>query len=294
VTRSIAAVVNDAAGRLAGAGFTAAESRTDAGVLARAILGWTTAQWLAHVQDIAPPGFATELNAAIARRARHEPVAYITGQREFYGRDFRVTPDVLIPRPETELLVDAALKLFRQPSAVSRQPARIIDIGTGSGCIAVTLAAERPNAIIVATDISAAAIAVARGNAARHQVDGRITFVEGSLFAGLTGGWDLVVSNPPYVSENDRETLAPDVREFEPGLALFGGDDGLDVIRELVPAAAQALNPGGSLLMEIGAGQADEVKKIVEQAGLVDIRFLADLQDIPRVAIAIQPADRRT
>lgn len=291
MTRSIAAVANDAAGRLTHAGFTAAESRTDAGVLARAILGWTTAQWLAHVQDIAPTGFATELNAAIARRARHEPVAYITGEREFYGRDFRVTPDVLIPRPETELLVDAALKLFPTPQAPSPKPVRVIDVGTGSGCLAVTLAAERPNATIVATDISAAAIAVARGNAARHQVDGRITFVEGSFFAGLPGDWDLVVSNPPYVPESDREALAPDVREFEPGLALFGGDDGLDVIRELVPAAARALKPDGALLMEIGAEQADEVRKIVEQAGFVDVQFLADLQDIPRVAAGRKTAN---
>jgi release factor glutamine methyltransferase len=288
VTRSIAALVDEAAGRLERAGFPPADARTDVGVIARHLLGWNTAQWLGHVQDIAPSGFATELNAAIARRARHEPVAYITGEKEFYGRPFRVTRDVLVPRPETELVVEAALSSIKlAPRPRPQAPGlRVFDVGTGSGILAVTLAAELSGAIIVATDISPAAIEVARSNAVRHQVDDRIAFVEGSLFGGQLQGCDLVVSNPPYVPRRDRESLSSDVRDFEPEHALFAGDDGLDVIRELVPTAAKALAPGGSLVMEIGFDQSDDVRTIAEHAGFTDVRFVADLQGTPRVLTA--------
>jgi release factor glutamine methyltransferase len=287
VTRSLAALVDGAAERLVREGFSPADARVDAGVLARAVLGWDVATWLARQQEAVPAAVPAMLEAAVARRARREPVAYITGEREFYGRPFRVTRDVLIPRGETEFVVEAALA-----SVASRPGAalRIIEIGTGSGCIAVTIACEAPGVHLTATDVSSGAIAIARENATRHAVADRIDFVEGSLFAGRAsqpGGWDLAVSNPPYIARRDRAALAADVREFEPDLALFGGNDGLEVTRAFPRAAATALAPGGSLVMEIGAGQADAVRALIDEtAGLSWTRVLPDLQRIPRVVVA--------
>jgi release factor glutamine methyltransferase len=293
VTRSLAALVDGAAERLVREGFSPADARVDAGVLARAVLAWDVATWLARQQEAAPAGVPAMLEAAVARRARREPVAYITGEREFYGRPFRVTRDVLIPRAETEFVVEAALACLADRSAPVPQ---IIDLGTGSGCIAITIACEAPSVHLTATDVSSAAIAIARENATRHAVADRIDFVEGSLFAGQTGragrggepgGWDLVVSNPPYVARRDTDTLAPDVRDFEPDLALFGGDDGLAVIRALVHAAGTALAPGGALVFEIGAGQVDAVRTVIDETpGLAWAHMLLDLQQIPRVVVA--------
>jgi release factor glutamine methyltransferase len=215
----------------------------------------------------------------IARRLAHEPVAYLTGEREFYGRTFQVTPDVLIPRPETELLVDEALKHLPD-----RRPL-IVDVGTGSGCVAVTLSLEAPQADLVATDISAAALAVARSNGER--LGARVSFVEASLTSNIEGEVDLVVSNPPYIALADRASLPPDVRDHEPGLALFGGEDGLSVIRDLVTAAARALRPGGWILVEVGAGQAAPVRAVIDHSGQWDCFGVApDLADIPRVVSA--------
>jgi release factor glutamine methyltransferase len=293
VTRSLAALIDGAAERLVREGFSAPDARVDAGVLARAVLGWDVATWLARQQEAEPATASARLEAAIARRARREPVAYITGEREFCGRPFRVTRDVLIPRGETEFVVEAALACV----AARRGAApRTIEIGTGSGCIAVTMACEVPGLQLTATDVSSGAIAIARENASRHAVAGRIDFVEGSLFAGRAGRagragpggqWDLVVSNPPYVARRDRDTLAADVRDFEPDLALFGGNDGLEVIRALVPAAGTALAPGGSLVMEIGAGQADAVCALIDACpAFGSVRVNPDLQRIPRVVVA--------
>jgi release factor glutamine methyltransferase len=287
VTRSLAALVDGAAERLVREGFSPADARVDAGVLARAVLGWDVATWLARQQEAVPAAVPAMLEAAVARRARREPVAYITGEREFYGRPFRVTRDVLIPRGETEFVVESALAcVASRPGAALR----IIEIGTGSGCIAVTIACEAPGVHLTATDVSSGAIAIARENATRHAVADRIDFVEGSLFAGRAsqpGEWDLAVSNPPYIARRDRAALAADVREFEPDQALFGGHDGLEVIRALTRAAATALAPGGSLVMEIGAGQADAVRALIDEtAGLSWTRVLPDLQRIPRVVVA--------
>jgi release factor glutamine methyltransferase len=291
VTRSVAALVDGAAERLVREGFSPADARVDAGVLARAVLGWDVATWLARQQEPAPvPAVVEMFEAAVARRARREPVAYITGDREFYGRPFRVTRDVLIPRGETEFVVEAALACV---AARSGAALRIIEIGTGSGCIAVTIACEALGVHLTATDVSPGAIAIARENATRHAVADRIDFVEGSLFAGRAGrggqpgGWDLVVSNPPYVARRDRDTLAADVRDFEPDLALFGGHDGLEVIRALTRAAGTALAPGGSLVMEIGAGQADAVRTLIDACReFGSVRVHPDLQGIPRVVVA--------
>lgn len=296
MTRAYAAVADDAARRLVAAGFAPDEARTDAGVLVRSVLGWTTAAWLARLRDPAPDDLLTRLEPLIVRRARREPVAYLTGEREFYGRTFRVTPDVLIPRPETELVVEAALRILHEmfPAAGSGGPStslgpgrqaagRVVDIGTGSGCIAISIACERPDVDVIATDISSAALAIARDNASR--LGGRVEFVQGSLFAGQPGPWDVVVSNPPYIARADRAALPADVRDYEPETALFGGDDGLDVIRALVVEAAEALRPGGALIMEIGAGQG--VVALLRAARLfVDIHVQKDLQRIPRVVVA--------
>jgi release factor glutamine methyltransferase len=267
---------------LRGAGFADDDARRDAGVLARFALGWDGATWLTRLGEAAPDDFVAAFPPLIARRAAREPVAYITGQREFYGRSFLVTPDVLIPRPETELLVDTALEHLR-----TRRPApSLVDVGTGSGCLAITLALECPAARVIATDVSAAALGVARRNAARLGVAGRIDFRLGALLGDLDEPVDLVVSNPPYVAAGDRASLAADVREFEPHVALFGGADGLAIVRDLVPLAARALAPGAWLILEIGAGQADAVGAIVRDAGLQAIGVRPDLQGIPRVLVA--------
>jgi len=176
------------------------------------------------------------------------------------------------------------------PGNGAGQTIGIIEIGTGSGCLAVTIACEAPGVHLTATDVSPGAIAIARENATRHAVADRIDFVEGSLFAGRAsapGGWDLVVSNPPYVARRDRDALAVDVRDFEPDLALFGGDDGLEVIRALAHAASRALAPGGSLVLEIGAGQAEAVRALIDAcAAFGPVRVQPDLQRIPRVVVA--------
>jgi release factor glutamine methyltransferase len=270
------------------AGFGEAESVRDVGVLARAWLGWDLARWLSDQLLPAPAGFTEGLAAWVARRAAREPVAYIVGRREFYGRTYRVTPDVLIPRPETELIVDAAL------GAIAARPGEagvdILDVGTGSGCLAITLALECPGARLAATDISAGALEVAAGNARAHGVVGRIAFRHEALVGGRARAYDLIVSNPPYVAEADRASLPADVREFEPAAALFGGPDGLEVIRALLPEAARALRPGGVVIMEIGHGQAAALARLIEPAGLVWVETRADLSGTPRVITARAPS----
>ena len=268
---------------LRGAGFTAAEARIDAGVIARHLLGWSLADWAARGQDPAPADFASRLSGAISRRSGHEPVAYITGEKEFYGRSFRLSPAVLIPRPETELLAEAAIRVLASAGATL-----VADIGTGSGCLAITIAVECPAAIVIGSDVSAEALAVARDNAVRLRTDNvQFALVEPCDFIpGTAGLLDLIVSNPPYVPERDRATLAPDVRDYEPATALFGGEDGLAVIRGLVPIAAARLRPGGSLLMEIGAGQGEAVEALLIASGFDPAEPLRDLQGIPRVVRA--------
>lgn len=216
--------------------------------------------------------------AAIARRALHEPVQHIIGTQEFYGRSFIVNRLVLIPRPETEHLVEAAL-------AIRPQPRRILDIGTGSGILAITLALELPHATITATDISPAALAVAQQNAQALGATGRIRFLVSDLFAALDRRrFDCIVANPPYVSTS--ETLEPQVRDYEPATALYAGPDGLALYRRLIPDAFAHLEPGGHLLLEIGHGQRDALQNLLAQTGFDNIRFIDDLQSIPRVASA--------
>jgi release factor glutamine methyltransferase len=216
----------------------------------------------------------------ISRRAANEPIQYITGQQEFYGLNFQVSPAVLIPRPETEHLVEAVLKLLPL-----NEPLEIADIGAGSGILAVTLALHLPKAQIAAFDISTDAIGVARGNAEAHHVADRIRFLHSDLLAAAARGpFDAIVSNPPYVSEGDRETLHPEVRDYEPATALFAGETGLDVYRRLIPQAYDALKPGGLLALEIGQGQQEALTALLE--GWNNVSFINDLQQIPRVVLA--------
>ena len=281
---TVAAIAREAGQSLRRVGFADDEAVRDAGVLARAWLQWDLTRWLSDQHKPAPSGFEEGLAAWVGRRATREPVAYVIGQREFYGRTFRLTPDVLIPRPETELIVDAALAILAQRP--TQEAVEILDVGTGSGCLAVTLALEWPAARLAATDISAPALAVAAANARTHGVDDRIAFEHTSLTGGRALASDLIVSNPPYVAETDWPVLPPDVRDFEPAAALFGGRDGLDTIRALLPAVARALRHGGAVILEIGHGQAAGVEQLLGPAGLVWLDTKADLSGTPRVVTA--------
>lgn len=284
---TIADCARDAVAVLAQAGFPREDSQRDVAVLARHVLGWDVAGWLTRQRDEAPASLMPALAPLVARRASGEPVAYLIGEKEFYGRAFAVTAAVLIPRPETELLVERALAILaRRPAGAD--PAAIVDVGTGSGCIAVTLAAEFEALGVRATDVSADALAVAARNAARHAVTGRIVFVHGAFTADATAV-DLVVSNPPYIAESDRGQLMRDVRDFEPASALFAGAQGLDVIDRLVPDAFRALRPGGTLLIEVGAGQSDAVTARLAAEGFTAVATHADLSGIPRVVEGTRP-----
>ncbi len=221
----------------------------------------------------------------IDRRRAGEPIQYITGEAEFYGLRLKVNSDVLIPRPETEHLVEKAIELAR-----GHDRPRILDVGTGSGAIAIALAANLHDAQIHATDLSAAALKIATANAARNGVGERVLFHEGNLLAPVAGKqFDLIVSNPPYVAENDRNSLSVEVRDFEPAQALFGGGDGFDIYRRLIPAAFDAIAGGGFQLLEIGFGQEGAVRGLLAAAGFSGIEFARDLQGIPRVAVARRP-----
>ena len=220
----------------------------------------------------------------IERRALGEPLQYLTGHQEFYGLDFIVTPDVLIPRPETEFLIERVLKAVAE---LKLESPLIVDVGTGSGCIAVTLAKELPGAQLIATDASSGALAVARTNAERHSNLDRIEFLEGDLLTPLAGrqvggGADLVVSNPPYVTEDCRETLQREVRDWEPKAALFGGADGLAFYRRLFADGANYLKSTGYLVVEIGYGQLDSITDLARRSSWEPVDVISDLQGIPR------------
>lgn len=229
--------------------------------------------------------------ALLARRADREPLQYLLGTQEFCGLEFEVEPGVLIPRPETELLVDAAVRCAGMHPAAGRRPI-VADVGTGSGCIAVSLARRLPLAVLYATDRSAEALRVAGRNVGRHGVAGQVTFLEGDLLEplrarGLSGRVDIVVSNPPYIAEREWEALQPEVRLFEPRIALAGGEDGLAVCRRLVGEAVDFLSADGWLIMEVGQGQAESVRMLLDatkQYGMVDVR--PDQAGIDRVICA--------
>ena len=278
---TIEARVAQARDQLRHAGIAAAEADLDARLLAQKLLGWDTTRLLTDGNEGAPSDFLEKYEALVGRRVRREPLAYITGQKEFWGLSFLVSPAVLIPRPETELIVEAALERCAD-EAVS-----IADVCTGSGCLAIAIAHERRWAEVIATDISADALDVARRNAVRHGVAGRVRFVQADLLQSVEPSFDLIVSNPPYVLQGDRPALSPEVRDHEPALALFAGDDGLSVIRRLIGQAVPRLKVRGVLMFEFGYGQPDLVEKLLaDERELELIEFKQDLQGILRIAIA--------
>ncbi len=242
--------------------------------------------WLyAHSNDELTERWWIHYGRYLHERTQGKPTQYITGHQEFYGRDFHVTPDVLIPRPETEHLIEAALAIAGAARDAGA-PLRILDIGTGSGAIAVTLALET-KARVASTDILLPAIKIAQENARRLTAD--VALVACDLGAAFRGdAFDLVVSNPPYVPARDRAAIQREVRDFEPPIALYGGDDGLDVYRRLIPEAGRLLKPGGRLLMELGYAQAAPVRGMLSGWDAVEIR--SDLAGLPRVALARKPA----
>ncbi len=232
----------------------------DARLLLQAATGLSREEMILAPSRPVEPEAARTFRAFTARRAQREPVSRILGEREFYGRSFHVTPDVLDPRPDTETLIEAALALMPET-------ARVLDLGTGSGAIAVTLLAERPDASGTATDLSPGALAVALANAERNGVLPRLTLLQGNWFSPVTGQFDIIVSNPPYIRNGDVAGLSPDVRNFDPRLALVGGMDGLDPYRVIASGAADHLAGNGHVLVEIGAGQADDVAAIFAAEG---------------------------
>ena len=268
------------------------------------VLGRDRAWMYSHPE--APVDFAAaeKYVELLARRAAGEPTQYLTGKQEFWGFEFEVTPAVLIPRPETEHVIEVSLERLGEERGITinmrtgePNPAlRIADVGTGSGCIAVALAHELPHAQIVATDISPDALEVAQRNAARHKVAGRIRFVRTDLLraqldeqatSGHSGGFDLIVSNPPYVARNEAGELAVEVRDHEPAAALFGGPTGLELYESLVEQAAELLAPRGILVLELGYNCADAVRAIISrQRAWANVSATNDLAGIPRVLAA--------
>ncbi len=265
--------------------------RLDAELLLASALEATRAELL---RDPGRPLRSVELERfeeLLGRREAREPVAYILGRRAFRTIDLEVTPDVLIPRPETETLVDVALEALRAMPIAGPDPEDeplALDVGTGSGCVALALAAEDPFVRLVATDVYPGALAVARRNAAQLGLARRVEFVLSDLFADVgERPFDLVVSNPPYIPADEYVALEPNVRDYEPRLALYGGVDGLDFYRRLVPGAALLLRPGGTLALEVGAGQADDVAAIIDAAGAYEAATRRDdLSGVPRVVYA--------
>ena len=275
---NVAQLLDNAAGQIAAAlGLEKRVARLEARVLASH--GWgVEAVWLiAHDTDALSDPHIAAFQSLLSQRLQGRPIAYLVGKREFYGRPFHVTPDVLIPRPDTELLVELALA--RLPPD---QPLDVLDLGTGSGCVAITLALERPLARVTAVDRSAAALAIARRNA--DILNAPVEFLTSDWFAVLAGRrFDLIVGNPPYIATADPHLTRGDVR-FEPITALAAGDDGLDDLRHLVPAACTHLKPGGSILLEHGYDQAEAVQALLRMNKIQPAQSWADLSGILRVS----------
>ena len=274
-------MLDAARARLIAAGIAADEAAIDVDLFARTILGWDRAQLIIARASPPPPALEPRLSEWIARRAAREPTAYIVGRREFWSLDFLVTPAVLIPRPETELIVEEAVQLL---SGGGR--ARVADIGTGSGCIAVSIAHDVPHCRVLATDVSGDALPIARQNARRHGVAARVSFVHTQFLEGIAGPFDLIAANPPYVREGDWSALSPTVRR-EPHVAIVSADEGLRAIARVLDTAVTHLRPGGWLVMEFGYGQEDDVRRLVSarEAMLDLVRVREDLQGIARTVV---------
>ncbi len=263
-------------------------ARLDAEVLLSHTIMRDRAWLIIHRDESLNESQRTLFEDAVNRRARREPLQYITGKQEFWGLDFSVTPDVLIPRPETELVVEAAIKIIQTTGS----QVTIIDLCAGSGCIAVSLAKEPAAPRIFATDKSDRALAVARENARKHNVSDRIRFLEGDLFGPLAeldlhGMADIIVSNPPYVRSGDLPALQPEVRDFEPELALLAGPEGTEIQQRIVGMAPEFLKKYGALIMEMGQGQSGALTKMVNDTGCYEMpEIMKDLAGIERVIVA--------
>jgi release factor glutamine methyltransferase len=275
---TVANLIDDATARLAAAlSLEKREARLEARVLAAFAWSVSPAWLIAHDTDPLADAQNAQFQTLLTRRLAGEPVAYLTGTREFYGRPFEVSPDVLIPRPDTELLVELALARMPADQALD-----VLDLGTGSGCIAITLALERPLTGVTAVDRSAAALAIARRNA--DALHAHVEFLASDWFAALAGRrFDLIVGNPPYIAAADPHLAHGDVR-FEPLTALAAGSDGLDDLRQLAAAARTHLNPGGTLLLEHGYDQADAVRMLLQDCGIAHPQSWNDLAGIARVS----------
>jgi release factor glutamine methyltransferase len=276
-------LIETASGRLAGAGVES--SRLDAQILMAAAMGVTRADVIAGTRNISSQQLA-RFEAMIERRMLREPIAYIVGHKEFQSLDFEVNRSVLIPRPETEILVAAALEAIAEV-----RETRVLDIGTGSGAIAISIAANASQAEVIATDISADALEIAKRNALRHRVADRVTLRRADCFEVLDGGpalgqFDLIVSNPPYVAAPEVARLEPEVRSFEPSIALSAGLDGLDFYRLIAANVREHLSVDGQLTVEVGAGQASAVAKIFEDRAFQVVAVLDDLGGHQRVVHA--------
>jgi release factor glutamine methyltransferase len=277
--------ITNAAAELAANPHLSEHAHRDAELLLLHTLQISRVTLIAYPDRDLSPEQHTLYQAAIKRRLQLEPIQYITGEQEFYGLRLHVSPAVLIPRLETEHLVEAVLNLLP-----AHQPATLVDIGTGSGAIAIALAVHLPLATIIAVDLSLDALAVAEQNAREHSVADRIHFLPSDLLAAVKSHgatFDAIVSNPPYIPESDRPTLHPQVREHEPAAALFAGETGLDLYRRLIPEALRALKPDGILALEIGHSQQQSLAHLL--AGWNGVTFIDDLQQIPRVALARKP-----
>ena len=275
---TVAGLLNDATARIAAAlGLEKRDARLDARVLASHSWRVDAAWLIAHDADILSDTQVAAFQSLLSQRLEGTPIAYLTGVREFYGRSFQVSPDVLIPRPDTELLVELALA--RIPSGLAME---VLDLGTGSGCIAITLALERPHSRVTAVDRSAAALAIAQRNA--NNLNAHVEFLTSGWFSRLAERrFDLIVGNPPYIAAADPHLARGDVR-FEPVTALAAGHDGLDDLRHLIPAACTHLNPGGSLLLEHGYDQAEAVRVLLRMNKIQPVQSWADLAGILRVS----------
>ena len=273
------------ASRLREAGIETPE--LDARVLLCHAAGLTHETYIARAREALPADAAPRLTDAIARRLAREPVARITGAREFYGRSFVLGKDTLDPRPDTETLIEAALDIVRE-RGWQEKPLKLLDLGTGTGCILVTLLAELPHAAGLGTDLSLGALAVAAANASAHGVGPRAAFVAADWLDGVSGKFDLILSNPPYLAAGDIAGLAEEVAAHDPRLALDGGPDGLDAYRRIAERARDVLTEDGRLLVEIGPGQGNDVAAIFGRAGLTLERGEGrrDLAGRPRVIVA--------
>lgn len=265
-------------------------SRLDAEVLLAEALQCQRIELYTRFEEVPPADTLTEYRAWVKRRGAGEPVAYIVGHKEFYSINFDVTPNVLIPRPETEHVVVAAIEAAK---SIGDSPVRIIDVGTGSACVAIALAKHIESSVIAATDVSTDALEVARANAAKHEVTDRVRFFTGDLLDALPAGSKpvhLIVSNPPYIGRAEIDTVEETVLKYEPEMALFGGEQGTEIIQRLVDQSVDMLLPGGQLIFENSPAVFDQCLEIVEQSPLTLVESIKDFAGLRRVIVAQKPA----